>query len=1235
MTFEIPAPLLSWMKDESSENNRRLYGWDMIIGLPLELLNAALQHDDLQRLATAQGVEGLGGPVAINDSTQQYELEGYRLSNLALQVAATNYGTPRVKVSAVLEGGTQIRTQGLDAILTLNEHPPFAGIDAGLELPISYSAGTLATSLRDGLEHELAVSKGEVGQENAAKLFSQMLGDLEAPRAKLQMAQVQVNEDNPLRKVKEMQLRTQVDGNTHVAAGQTPPSCVLLFINFEHGGPVDYPRVGDTFPYLLGSDGESGQGCTALLSRHLLHRVAFAQSIMASLQGGRYDYGNSSAQPLPRIDADEGVMSVPKGLHHSSRLEFVYDEFVLDAASGTPLHVTFEPDRAIQTWQPRCSLAFQYRIAGSEQWTAHSVQVQPQLNYSLQLIEADATGDLLQGRWLAAATEPALIEGLPAQLSATLQDEMASALEQIVRAGYLNAVNARPLVRVTEQLLPFLRLFETRDLRWQVGATPNNLVVTGAFEKVESRFRIEQQELQLVAGQKFTFTVQPPRQGLKWRAEALPGGPVDVGLMNANTGAYQAPTVTGGNLRIKVVAEDPVTGMSSSVLVSVNTVGLMMAPLFKYLIRGHSGGDEVRFVGVSMAQDDVRYTWQVEGEAGVKGTFEPEADTSAALYKAGPRQAGRTYVVDRISMTSDATQAVRGGVVLSEHGAPELSIVPAAKVTEQGLKLEAYYGENEDPLEDIVWEVVGPGKVMDEYYVPDPTATDAFVVIIATLEYEGHLYQGHLVRPLPLDLFPRLAAAQAARKRRKQNPQLPRLSMHQEGVPSFDLLPKGPLAVGPGSKVQFVYPLIGNDQVKWKVEREEGDSSMAGSIDAEGLYTAGNTDTGWDRVSAEVWLLGSLVATGTTTIKNISDMPVWDALKTFDLTMPAGGVQLYGNGHMQIEVGLRMEVTGVPIQLGEAGSVRLFSKATSLKLPEITGVLPKNSQVLWAFSRNRNSYDLAGSTNSVDVKETSGILESEKYYILSREEPQKSIDCYAGLQDRHGAWHYSTGGDSEGTPTITVTVKKHEVNRSEYSFERDRVRPPRRGNEDDDFDLELNSADYWRLVSSTGRKFLKVKVLSGSVDAGERSAMAVWEDDHDQVDLISYTGWAFWSTKSDATKPTDMRFDIKGLTKLTGNLNAETHLKESINPDHFTSRGLLLGNFRADNVYFKGADKESVGKYKNSLLYKLQDSQGNTTDLWVSYDAENPTRYRDYLIVKNAEAGVEPDDWDEEEEGGS
>lgn len=82
MTFEIPAPLLSWMKDESSENNRRLYGWDMIIGLPLELLNAALQHDDLQRLATAQGVEGLGGPVAINDSTQQYELEGYRLSTL-------------------------------------------------------------------------------------------------------------------------------------------------------------------------------------------------------------------------------------------------------------------------------------------------------------------------------------------------------------------------------------------------------------------------------------------------------------------------------------------------------------------------------------------------------------------------------------------------------------------------------------------------------------------------------------------------------------------------------------------------------------------------------------------------------------------------------------------------------------------------------------------------------------------------------------------------------------------------------------------------------------------------------------------------------------------------------------------------------------------------------------------------------------------------------------------------
>lgn len=1231
MNFEIPTPLLSWMEDESSDNNRRLYGWDMIIGLPLELLNAALQHDGLQRLTVDQGIQGLGGEILIPDSRQKYELDGYRLSNLALQVVATNYGTPKVKMSAALEGGAQVRTEGLGEVLTLSEHPPFSGIDAGVELPFSYRDGKLGASLKDGAEHELAVGTGEVVNGAAAERFKKMLLDLEAPRAQLQLAQVQVNDDNPLRQVERMELRTQIDGNTRVAAGETPPSSVLLFVNFSHGGPVSYPSVGDTFPYLLGSDGEGGQGCTALLSRHLLHRVAFGQSIMESLQGGEYDFGDSSAQPLPRITVNEGQMPIPAGLYCSGHLTIAYEAFSLDVATDTQLHVLFESDQAIQTWQPRCRIEFRYQLIGSEEWRTHSVVVQPQLNYSLLLKQASTADQLLEGRWIAEEAAPALIENLPERLSAALQDEMASTLEYIVRSGYLKAVNARAVINVPEQLLPFLRLFDTRDLRWQVGATPNNLVVVGAFDKVEDLFRIEQQEAQLVAGRPFTFTLQPPRPGVKWRVEALPGTPSTEG-MEEMSGVYTPPAIDG-NWRIKVVAEDPVTGMSSSALVSVNAVGVMMEPLFKYLIRGHQAGEEqVRFVASSLEQGEAEYEWSVEGEEGVKGTFATEADTSVAVYTPGPRQEGRTYVIDRVVMTNTATQAARRGLVLSQHGDPELNIWPAAEVTEKGLKLEAYLGESEEPLENVVWTVAGPGEVVDDYYKPDPDAADAFVLIIGTFEYKNRFYEGHLVRPLPLDRFPGLSAAQVMRKRHRQQAGARRLSTHRENQSALQILPKGPLAVAPGSKVNFELPGFKGDNVTWSVERVSGDRQMIGTITPEGVYTAGNTDKGSDCITGVVSFWGSQVGTARVTTTNVADVPVWSALSKFDLTTTSSPAtaNLYGNGHMQLEVRIEMEAVGqIAMRPEEINSVRLFSKATNLQLPEQLGLLPKQS-VLWAFNRERNDYDLAGSKSAVGVEEEPGILSMKQYYLLSRAAVSERMDCYAGLQDRHGAWHYSNVGEShQGNPEISVITIKHEIVEGEYTLIRERIEPPSRGDEDDDFDLELNTEDYWILTSAKHREFFQAKVEAVAPfpddtkgwNPAERSSLALWEWEHDQVDTISYTGWAFWG--KDGKVPGSMKFYDVGLMGMTGNLSKSDHLTKIIKPRNPPGSGLIIGNFRADGVSFKDSDRERVNIFKRGVLFKLQDSEGNTVVLEVNY-AGDPKRYRDFLSIISVEAG---DEW--------
>ncbi len=69
---------------------------------------------------------------------------------------------------------------------------------------------------------------------------------------------------------------------------------------------------------------------------------------------------------------------------------------------------------------------------------------------------------------------------------------------------------------------------------------------------------------------------------------------------------------------------------------------------------------------------------------------------------------------------------------------------------------------------------------------------------------------------------------------------------------------------------------------------------------------------------------------------------------------------------------------------------------------------------------------------------------------------------------------------------------------------------------------------------------------------------------------------------------------------------------------------MILSRSSKSNVCFLyGCSRDYVKKYKNSLLFKLQDSQGNTIDLWVSYDAEHATRYRDKIVVRGAKPGSE------------
>lgn len=1203
MNTSIPKVVESWM---ASPENADMLGWDMIVALPIELVNDCVLQALLRKFAGGDAPDGLGGKVELPNSPLLHHLEGYRLTTPKLHAGSSNYVDNRIRMSVSLEGGVHMLTRNSAEIMSLSAHTPLNALKPSFEVPITLAGGKLSSDLRNGSDHELTLGGGDFEDTQAGKELGAMLSRLAETSAQLDLALLQPSGQNPLRRVARLEVRVQSSTDAPSDEGAERQS-LLLFVAFEHGGKGEVPVGGNAFPYLAGLEGAK-QRCTVLLSQHLLHRVAFGQSIMAALQEGDFTYEAGADRPLPSITATAGQLHLPGGAHGSRHISYDFDTLVLPAATGKKaLTVEFSSDQAVMRWQPRFKVNFRYSILGGAS-VPLELEVEPLLEYGLQLMEAEEGDELLQARW---SEHEGLRSMCFAGLPETLREEMTADIETFIRLRYLQAVNDRFQIRIAEQLLPFMRLLDSRSMRWQVGAAPNNLVVVGGFDNAGGVFEIVEQETQLAPEQEYTFTVQPERSGLQWTVERLPGYGGDLGGFKS-PGVYVAPSssqIDGATLRVKVVASDPVSGWRSSVLVCVNSIGLLMTPLFVQLLRGHESQTRVD-LSVATVQEGA-FTWSiVDPVDGQSGTVDPDAeDASKSVFTVGPIQNDKTYVIDQVAVLNRLTGETQRGVLLSVHNEPSLEVVPGeTQRGAQGLQLEAFYG---DSLIQPDWSCIGPGEVTEEgVYLPDPTTAEHFVLIVASYERRGTVHEGHIVLPLPLDSFPAVRRAQVNRGLRLRKTGEARTTQEP---PRFDLIPASGIEVTPLRDVQFSFPLVEPSTVDWWVTRTDGDASGVGKITQAGLYTSGTAIAGTDTVHARVKGLGSVIAEGTSLVHNRPhEQAAWQAISDFTVRAAAfgGNGSLYPNGYQQLEIEVNVEAEGnAPIGRDELATLQLFSSTHHQSLPRLqpeSGRLDQTG-VHWALAYTPNRYDPATPQGLAAAADGQSPVEKEKYFLQSRARPRTSETFYAGFQDRYGCWYYSIS-EQGGTEEVTVTALEHKPDASRIQLTVKQIKPTVKQPGDEDYDFVLNTTDYWTLDSPD--KYFQCKVVDAVDASAERKSLVTWESESRLEILASYTGLVFIPHDARETQD-DMSFD-ENLPVLHARFT--TLAKDKVDKDWLPQSGLVISNYRVDTLDFNSAYKRLVSEFKRPLVFRLLDTQGNTTGLKVDYSGAGARR-RDVLSV--------------------
>ncbi|MEX5588432.1 hypothetical protein [Pseudomonas urmiensis] len=754
MSMSPPEALVAWMG-----KNPSMLNWDMIASQPLSLLQYTVQQQELQRLAE-QTVAFISGQALRQEDDSLHELDNYIVRLTDVQIKANGYERPMLRVQLSLEGGSYVKSSYLGEVMSIAVHDSVSRLQATMNLPVRLENGQVVLDLGQGQDHTLVLNSTADLESLGPKMLKAGLDALEPAQQVLALADVISSEDNPFRQVS--RALPAVQGSDGLAPA------LLFFVNFTHGGQGGMPQDGLDFPSLLANSADDRYASTAILSWRLLHRDAYAQSILGVLQGGEYRYVQSDPpeKGLDSMEALKGQLSIPVGRCEGLGLEVLFDEIVVPGSGGkAALKIAFAEGRISQTWQPSCTVGYRYRRVGAtEQWTSSQITLEPRLDYAFELAVDARAG--LTGRLDSMVKQAAASIDDQSVPPSTHDDAIKALADYAVRRGFLNALSTRLTAHIDSQILPCLRQPDGRFIQPLVRNRTNNLLLMGGFKSTYSSFRIVEQNVELSAAAETTFTVEPPSNGVKWSIEPLPGTTGEMGEINEATGHYQAPSAAalgGKKLMVRVVAKRAGAEERSESLVMVIGHSLDFNPKFATCFSGTSLQLRADLLeGSSMAAEELE--WQVLTDGAGSGTISSSgAGSLIADYLAAPAPGDVRYVIDQIQVTGKTSGRTATGYVLVTHKEPDLHLSVDEQWTGAGLKIQARVQGSTTPLEvEWILPLAGTGQI-DSTGVYTPQGDARFVVILAKKQTSTKTYEGSLTLPLPLSSFAELRKTQIAR----------------------------------------------------------------------------------------------------------------------------------------------------------------------------------------------------------------------------------------------------------------------------------------------------------------------------------------------------------------------------------------------------------------------------------------------------------------------------------------
>lgn len=320
---------------------------------------------------------------------------------------------------------------------------------------------------------------------------------------------------------------------------------------------------------------------------------------------------------------------------------------------------------------------------------------------------------------------------------------------------------------------------------------------------------------------------------------------------------------------------------------------------------------------------------------------------------------------------------------------------------------------------------------------------------------------------------------------------------------------------------------------------------------------------------------------------------------------------MFGNGAQQLAVKVQITMDGKEkLTEDEWKTFSLFDYYSHQAIPSLEYTTPhpilESLSTDWALATERNlDFNIASDQPRTrkDHKKTSD--DSRTFYLHSLAPPASRKKLYAGIQDKHGWWHFFT----EQTNTFEVAVLPFHTPQLtiftrpvvRFGFDNDSVPY--------DYEMNLDTYEYYQVTVVGGFKFCTVKDEDedGPLEQEPRKSIVRFERDIAADSVCSVTGTIL---KKDQPS---INFESE-LLKIPV-FSSLRDLKVARKPD---DDSVIITVHRLSSLAINKLSQEQRALlfegYAKNLLLEFYDNDGNRFTKVFGFIPKNQSRHRDTLI---------------------